>query len=60
MVVGEVFNIGGGSWVVLVEVINIMEGIVGCLIKKNFVEKVRGDVCYISVDVFKVRKILGY
>lgn len=37
-----------------------MERIVGCLIKKNFVEKVRGDVCYISVDVFKVKIILGY
>jgi Nucleoside-diphosphate-sugar epimerases len=60
LAVGEVFNIGGGSRVVLAEVINIMEGIVGRPIKKNFVEKARGDARHTSADVSKARKILGY
>ena len=58
--IGEIFNIGGGSRVVLAEVINIMEGIVGRPIKKNFVEKARGDARHTSADVSKARKILGY
>ena len=60
LAVGEVFNIGGGSRVVLAEVINIMEGIVGRPIKKNFVEKARGDARHTSADISKARKILGY
>ena len=60
LAVGEVFNIGGGSRVVLAEVINIMEGIVGGPIKKNFVEKARGDARHTSADVSKAKTILGY
>ena len=55
--IGEIFNIGGGSRVVLAEVINIMEGIVGRPIKKNFVEKARGDARHTSADISKARKI---
>ena len=58
--IGEIFNIGGGSRVVLAEVINIMEGIVGRPIKKNFVEKARGDARHTSADVSKAERILGY
>ena len=58
--VGEVFNIGGGSRVVLAAVINMMEEIVGRPIKKNFVEKARGDARHTSADVSKAQKILGY
>ncbi|NEP07184.1 MULTISPECIES: NAD-dependent epimerase/dehydratase family protein [unclassified Okeania] len=58
--VGEVFNVGGGSRVVLAEVINTMEEIVGRPIKKNFVEKARGDARHTSADVSKAQKILGY
>ena len=60
LAVGEVFNIGGGSRVVLAEVINIMERIVGRPIKKNFVEKARGDARHTSADVSKAKTILGY
>ena len=60
LAVGEVFNIGGGSRVVLAEVINIMERIVGRPIKKNFVEKARGDARHTSADVSKAERILGY
>ena len=58
--VGEVFNVGGGSRVVLAEVIDMMEEIVGRPIKKNFVEKARGDARHTSADVSKAKKILGY
>ncbi|NEP90625.1 MAG: NAD-dependent epimerase/dehydratase family protein [Okeania sp. SIO2C2] len=58
--VGEVFNVGGGSRVVLAEVIDTMEEIVGRPIKKNFVEKARGDARHTSADVSKAQKILGY
>ena len=58
--IGEIFNIGGGSRVVLAEVINIMEEIVGRPIKKNFVEKARGDARHTSADVSKAETILGY
>ena len=60
LAVGEVFNMGGGSRVVLAEVINIMERIVGRPIKKNFVEKARGDARHTSADVSKAKTILGY
>ena len=60
LAVGEVFNIGGGSRVVLAEVINIMEEIVGRPIKKNFVEKARGDARHTSADVSQAKTILGY
>ncbi|MEB3342962.1 GDP-mannose 4,6-dehydratase [Okeania sp.] len=58
--VGEVFNVGGGSRVVLAEVINMMEEIVGHPIKRNFVEKARGDARHTSADVSKAKEILGY
>jgi UDP-glucose 4-epimerase len=58
--VGQVFNIGGGSRVVLTEIIDTMEKIVGHSIRRNFVEAARGDARHTSADVSKAREILGY
>ncbi|MBF2069031.1 UDP-glucose 4-epimerase [Fischerella thermalis CCMEE 5273] len=58
--VGEIFNIGGGSRVVLAEVLQTMEEIVGHPIKKNHVEKAMGDARHTAADVSKARKVLGY
>ncbi|MBD2431425.1 MULTISPECIES: NAD-dependent epimerase/dehydratase family protein [Fischerella] len=58
--VGEIFNIGGGSRVVLTEVLQTMEEIVGHPIKKNYIEKAMGDARHTAADVSKARKILGY
>lgn len=58
--VGEVFNIGGGSRVVLAKVLDKMEEIVGHPIHKKYVEKARGDARHTGADVSKARKILGY
>ncbi|MBD2778415.1 NAD-dependent epimerase/dehydratase family protein [Iningainema tapete] len=58
--VGEIFNIGGGSRVVLSQVLETMEEIVGRTIKRNHVEKAMGDARHTAADVSKARKILGY
>lgn len=58
--VGQIFNIGGGSRVVLTEVIDTMEKIVGRPIRRNFVEAARGDARHTSADVSKAKEILGY
>jgi UDP-glucose 4-epimerase len=59
-VVGEIFNIGGGSRVVLKDILDIMEEIVGQPIKRNHIEKAMGDARHTAADVSKARKILGY
>ncbi|MBD2571267.1 NAD-dependent epimerase/dehydratase family protein [Anabaena lutea] len=58
--VGETFNIGGGSRVVLAEVLDTMEDIVGQSIKRNHIEKAMGDARHTAADVSKAQKILGY
>ncbi|MDX2213398.1 MAG: GDP-mannose 4,6-dehydratase [Oculatellaceae cyanobacterium bins.114] len=58
--VGEIFNVGGGSRVVLTEVLDTMEAIVGKPIKRNHVEKAMGDARHTSADVSKAQKLIGY
>ncbi|MGM3305619.1 NAD-dependent epimerase/dehydratase family protein [Anabaena sp. WFMT] len=58
--VGEIFNIGGGSRVVLSEVLDTMTEIVGKPIKRNHIEKAMGDARHTAADVSKAQKILGY
>jgi nucleoside-diphosphate-sugar epimerase len=58
--IGEVFNIGGGSRVVLADVLDTMEQVIGKPIKRSHQEKARGDARHTSADVTKARKILGY
>ncbi len=57
---GEIFNIGGGSRVVLAEVLETMAEIVGKPIQKNYIEKAMGDARHTAADVSKARQILGY
>lgn len=58
--VGQIFNIGGGSRVVLAEVLDTMAEIVGKPIKRNHIEKAMGDARHTAADVSKARKILNY
>ncbi|MBD2465139.1 GDP-mannose 4,6-dehydratase [Oscillatoria sp. FACHB-1407] len=58
--IGEIFNVGGGSRVVLTEVLDTMEAIVGKPIKRNHVEKAMGDARHTSADVSKANKLIGY
>ena len=58
--VGEIFNIGGGSRVVLTQVLDTMEEIVGEPIKRNYIDKAMGDARHTAADISKAQKILGY
>ncbi|HLO51737.1 MAG TPA: NAD-dependent epimerase/dehydratase family protein [Kamptonema sp.] len=58
--IGEVFNIGGGSRVVLAEVIKTMEKIVDRPIHIKFIETAMGDARHTSADTSKAEKIIGY
>lgn len=58
--IGEVFNIGGGSRVTLMELLKIMEEVMGQEIRKDYVEKAKGDARHTSADISKAQKILGY
>lgn len=58
--VGEIFNIGGGSRVVLKEVLETMEEIVGKSIKKNYIERAMGDARHTAADVSKAKRIISY
>lgn len=58
--VGEVFNIGGGSRVVLTDVLDKMDAIIGKPIQREYIERARGDARHTSADVSKAQRILGY
>jgi nucleoside-diphosphate-sugar epimerase len=58
--VGEIFNVGGGSRVVLTDILDRLDEIIGDPIKRDYVEKAMGDARHTSADVTKARKILGY
>lgn len=58
--IGEVFNIGGGSRVVLTEVLDTMERVVGQPIRRNHIEAAMGDARHTAADVSKAQKLLGY
>lgn len=58
--VGEVFNIGGGSRVMLNDVLATMEQIVGHPIERNYHATARGDARHTGAETTKAQKILGY
>ncbi len=58
--IGQVFNIGGGSRVNLMDVLAIIEKTVKQPIKKEFVAKAKGDARHTSADISKAQRILGY
>lgn len=58
--IGEVFNIGGGSRVVLMEVIDTMEKVVGQRIRREHIGSAMGDARHTAADVSKARQILNY
>lgn len=58
--VGEVFNIGGGSRVVLTEVLDQIETIINQPLIRNYLPPARGDARHTSADISKAQKILNY
>lgn len=57
---GGTFNIGGGSRVVLLDVLKTMEQIIGQPIKRIHMEFGLGDARHTAADISKARSILGY
>jgi len=57
---GQIFNIGGGSRVVLEDVLDMMGDIMGQPIVRNYVDQARGDARHTSADVTKAKAILGF
>jgi nucleoside-diphosphate-sugar epimerase len=58
--VGQIFNVGGGSRVVLTDILDRLDEIIGDPIHRNYVGEAMGDARHTSADVTKARKILGY
>lgn len=58
--IGEVFNIGGGSRVVLTEILETIETIVGEPLRRETMKPAVGDARHTAADVSKARSILGY
>jgi nucleoside-diphosphate-sugar epimerase len=58
--IGEVFNIGGGSRVVLADILQEMETVIGKPLQKKYIARAMGDARHTSADVSKAKKLLGY
>jgi nucleoside-diphosphate-sugar epimerase len=57
---GQIFNIGGGSRVVLEDVLDLMGDIMGQPIVRNYIDKARGDARHTAADVTKAKQMLGF
>lgn len=57
---GEVLNIGGGSRIDLLGVLEILEGLMGQPIQRVHSGTMRGDMRHTSADVGRARRLLGY
>jgi nucleoside-diphosphate-sugar epimerase len=57
---GQIFNIGGGSRVVLEDVLDLMGEIIGKTIVRNYIDQARGDARHTAADVTKAKNILGF
>ena len=58
--IGEAFNIGGGSRITLIELLDMMEQVMGHSIKRNNIDNAPGDARHTSADISKAQEILGY
>ena len=59
-VVGEFFNVGGGSRISVNELIGMMENIIGKKAKVKYIEKQKGDVLDTWADVSKAKEKLRW
>ena len=58
--VGEIFNIGGGARVSLLESIHTLEGLMERTAQMHFQESQIGDARDTSADIGRARRVLGY
>ncbi len=59
-VAGEMFNVGCGSRVSLLEIIRLLEGIVGGPLERRHTARRPGDVPHTQADIGKAKRFLGY
>lgn len=59
-VVGEVINVGGGHRVSLIEVLDVIERVVGRPVERKFTPPMKGDARHTAADISKARALLGY
>jgi UDP-glucose 4-epimerase len=59
-VVGEVFNVGSGQPVALMEVIRILENLTGQRCRIEYIHSQRGDVRHTCADIRKISGMLGF
>lgn len=57
---GEVFNIGGGSRVTLLQVIDLIGEISGILVKAKYTQTQYGDVLHTWANISKAQRLLHY
>lgn len=56
----EIFNLGGGSRILLKDAINILESAIGMEINIVYKDREKGDVEHTYADITKAKKLLGY
>ena len=59
-VVGEVFNIGGGSRITVNDTIEIIERVCEKKAEIKYIEKQKGDVIHTAADISKAKRLLDY
>ena len=59
-VAGELFNVGCGSRVSLLEIIRLLEEIVGRPLQRRHTARRQGDVPHTLADIGKAKRFLGY
>ena len=59
-VAGEVFNVGCGSRTSLLEIIAMLEAIVGRSLPRRHAPSRSGDVAHTLADLSKAKQLLGY
>jgi UDP-glucose 4-epimerase len=57
---GEAFNVGCGDRISLVDVITMLEGILGKPLARNHTPSRGGDVAHTLADVSKAKRLMGY
>ncbi len=59
-IAGEMFNVGCGSRVTLLEIIRLLEGILGRPLKRVHAPRRPGDVPHTQADIGKAKSFHGY
>lgn len=59
-VVGEVINVGGGHRISLLEVLDVIDEVVGHAVERRFVAPMKGDARHTAADISKAGTLLDY